>query len=146
MTLVRRNRNGFYPAFNTIWNDFFNDRLFDTPTANTSLPAVNVKENDESFSLEVAAPGLKKEDFHVRVDNDILTISTESENKTEEKDEKGNYTRREFSYRSFKRSFTLPESVDGDNINAKYEDGVLYVSLPKREEAKVKPARMIEIA
>lgn len=145
MKLVRRT-NGHVPSFYNIFNDIFSDEVFNVKPNGSVVPAVNVKEDDGTFSLEVAAPGLNKEDFKVKVDKDILTISSEVENKTEDTDSAGKYTRKEFSYRSFQRSFTLPESVDGDGINAKYENGVLHVSLPKREEAKVKPAREIEIA
>ncbi|MCL4165414.1 UNVERIFIED_CONTAM: hypothetical protein GTU68_058213 [Idotea baltica] len=95
--------------------------------------------------MEVAAPGLSKKDFKVELDKDVLTISAEVEKKSEGIEE--NYTRKEFSKYSFKRSFTLPEQkVDGEKIIANYKDGVLYVSLPKREEAKPKPARSIEIS
>jgi HSP20 family protein len=108
------------------------------------LPAVNIKEDDNGFHVEVAAPGLSKEDFNVEVENDVLTIYSEKEskNKTEDSD----YMRREFSYSSFKRTFTLPENVvDVDKVKASYNNGVLNISLPKREEVKPKPARTIKI-
>ena len=111
----------------------------------TSVPAVNIKENDTAFTLELAAPGKKKEDFNIEVDESVLTISSENKIEKEEKSDNGKYTRREFSFSSFRRSFTLPESVDEDKINAHYENGVLALTLPKREEALPKPKRMIEI-
>lgn len=111
---------------------------------NTSIPAVNIKDNTEGFELELAVPGMKKDDFTVEIDNDVLTIS--SELKTENEESKENYTRKEFSYSSFKRAFTLPETVDGSKIDAKYEDGVLKLTLPKKQEALPKPKRLIEIA
>ncbi|MCR9286424.1 MAG: Hsp20/alpha crystallin family protein [Bacteroidetes bacterium] len=116
----------------------------------SSIPAVNIKESDEGFNLELAAPGLGKEDFKLELENDILTISAEKKVEKETAEENENktekYTRREFSFQSFKRTFTLPETVDISNINANYENGVLLVNLPKKEEAKPQPARLIEIA
>ena len=92
----------------------------------------------------MAVPGLKKSDFQLDLDNQILSISTEIKKENDQKEE--NYTRREFGYASFKRTFTLPESVDEEKINAKYEDGILSILLPKKEEAKQKPARTIRIS
>jgi HSP20 family protein len=111
---------------------------------NANVPAVNIKENEQDFELEFAIPGFKKEDFNIELDNDVLTVS--SEMKTEEETKEENYTRREFGYSSFRRSFTLPETVDGGKINATYEDGLLKLTLPKKEDALPKPKRMIEIA
>lgn len=108
------------------------------------VPAVNIKENETDFELELAVPGRKKEDFHIEVDENVLTISSESkkeENVTEE-----NYTRREFAYSSFKRAFTLPETIDEGNIKANYDNGILKFTLPKKEEALPKPKRMIELS
>ena len=109
-----------------------------------TLPAVNIKENADEFFLEIAVPGMKKSDFNIDVDNKILSISSEREEEHKEKEE--NYTRREFGYSSFKRTFTLPESIESDKINAKYNDGILKVHLPKREEAKEKPAKRINVS
>jgi HSP20 family protein len=122
-------------------NNFFGDVLDD---ASTSTPAVNIAEGSDAYTIEVAAPGLAKNDFKVNLDHNVLTISSSKENKKEEKD--GNYTRQEFSYSTFSRSFTLPESVENEKISASYKEGILYVSIPKKEEAKVKPAREIAIA
>ncbi len=94
--------------------------------------------------MEMAVPGLKKSDFHIDLDNQLLSISTKMREENEEKDEI--YTRREFGYASFKRSFTLPESVNEDKINASYNEGILSIHLPKKEEAKQKPARSIKIS
>jgi len=111
---------------------------------NTTLPAVNVRENDQEFTIEVAAPGMKKDDFNINLDNNQLTISSEIKSKSESKE--GNYSRKEFSYQSFSRSFRLPVSlVDGDKISAKYDEGILCIRLPKKEEAKPKPSRIISI-
>jgi HSP20 family protein len=105
---------------------------------------VNVAETSEAYRVEVAAPGLQKEKFNVSVNNNVLTISYKHEESTEEKQEK--FTRREFFYTNFQRSFTLPNTVESERIEAKYSDGVLHILVPKREEAKVKPLRTIEIA
>ncbi len=145
MTLIRYNNR--FPAF---FDDFLTkdvEKWFDGNNGfNTSLPAVNVKESEEGYEVEVAAPGMSKEDFKVEVEHDVLTISSEKEQKNEEKEE-GKYTKREFSYQSFQRSFRLPEGqVDGDKIKARYENGILHLSLPKREEVKPKPARLIKVA
>ena len=123
-------------------NDFFNTNM----PAVHNLPAVNVVEHNDGFRIEVAAPGLKKEDFKLSLNHNNLTISAYQETQKEDQDTNGEkYARREFSYSSFQRTFTLPGSIDADNIQANYADGVLKISLPKRDEAKVKPARQIEI-
>ncbi|HKL89953.1 Hsp20/alpha crystallin family protein [Muricauda sp. NFXS6] len=141
MSIVKRN-NLFFPS---LMNDFVSPDWFGgTEKWNTSVPAVNIKDNTEGFELELAVPGMKKDDFTVEVDNDVLTISSEIKTENEEKND--NYTRKEFSYASFKRAFTLPETVDGSKIDAKYEDGILKLTLPKKQEALPKPKRLIEIA
>jgi HSP20 family protein len=118
--------------FNVIGSNFANN-----------VPAVNIKENESNFSLELAVPGLQKEDFRIHLEHDVLTISAEKKIENEEKTDK--YTRREFGYSSFKRSFTLPKSVDTEKIEASCTDGILSLILPKREESKPKPARAINI-
>ena len=146
-TLVRRNA-----SFPSLFEDLFLRDLFDTSNVNwnpgtTSLPAVNVMETNDSFVLEVAAPGMKREDFHVELDNNMLTITSSVEENKEQKEKADLYTRREFSYQSFERTFALPENkVQGDKISAKYTDGVLYITVPKAEEAKVKPPKQIAIS
>jgi HSP20 family protein len=146
MALARRNEN-YFPSF---IDRFFNNDLMDWGTSNfsrtnTSLPAVNVKETDDDYFIEVAAPGMSKKDFSINFQNNVLTIS--SEKQEEKKDEDDNYTRREFSYQAFQRSFTVPgNDVDSDKISASYNDGILNIKLPKREEVKPKPAREIKIS
>jgi len=146
-TLVKRNR--FFPEVPSFFDEFLNSDWFDYghsnfPNRTGTLPAVNIKETDDSFELEVAAPGMKKDDFKVEVDNNMLTISSEKEVQNEEKE--NSYTRKEFSYQSFYRSFNLPENkVDGNKITAKYTDGILHLMLPKREEAKIQPTKMIKV-
>ena len=150
-TLVRTN-GSLFPTMPSLLNDFFADDWLDSSLANwkssgTTLPAVNVRETNDDFRIEVAAPGMKRDDFKVQLDNNVLTISSQRESSREEKDSEGNYTRREFSYQSFQRSFALPEDkVEGDKIAARYVDGILQVTVPKREEAKVKPARQISVS
>jgi HSP20 family protein len=147
MALVRFNngRDTSLPSlFDSLARDLFD--LTNTSSPGTSMPAVNIKETKEDFQVEVAAPGMKKEDFKIRLDHNILSISSERENNFDEKDQQGNYTRREFSYQSFQRSFTLPNTVEADKIVANYSDGILRLSIPKREEAKQKPPRNIEIS
>ncbi len=146
MALVRFNngRDTSLPSlFDSLARDLFD--LTNTSSPGTSMPAVNIKETKNDFQVEVAAPGMRKEDFKIRLDHNILSISSERENNYDEKDEQGNYTRREFSYQSFQRSFTLPNMVESDKIAANYSDGILRLSIPKREEAKQKPPRNIEI-
>ena len=135
-------RHPFWNDFPSVFDEMFND--WSGGSVRQSVPAVNIRETDNAFHLEVAVPGYDKGDFSVELDHDTLTIS--SETKHESESGKENYTRREFSYQSFKRSFQLPEKlVDGDKINAKYESGILKVELPKRVEAQTKPTRNIEI-
>ncbi|MGP8214202.1 MAG: Hsp20/alpha crystallin family protein [Bacteroidia bacterium] len=151
-TLAKTNRS-FFPALPsmTMFDDFlsgeiFNWNLDDLDTGN-SFPAVNIKETDESYEMEVAAPGLNKDNFKVELDNNLLVISARQESSNEEKDNKGNYTRREFSYETFQRTFSLPEKmVEKEKISAKYRDGILHVSIPKVAEAKrMKMNKVIEI-
>src|SRR3954467_9963959 len=150
MTLTKRNGN-LVNSFPSIFDEFFTKDLFDWNNSNfsttgTTLPAVNVKETPENFIVEMAAPGMKKEDFKVELNNNLLTISSEQKQESENKED-DRYTRKEFSYQSFQRSFQLSrEAVDADNIQAKNENGVLHLTIPKREEVKQKPSRLINIS
>jgi HSP20 family protein len=145
--LARRNES--LPAFTRLFGDLFDREMFDWNNfnysdTNTTLPAVNIKDTPEHFVVEVAVPGMDKKDFKINLKDNVLTIS--SERKEEEEKREGNYTRREYSYQSFCRSFTLPDNiVDSDKISAKYENGELLITIPKREEAKPKGPRMIDI-
>jgi HSP20 family protein len=133
-----------------LFDDFINRDLFkwgnlNFSDTNTTIPAVNIKETAEHYEVEVAAPGMTKKDFKVELDGNTLSISSEKSNQNGVKDD-GRYFRREFSYQSFQRSFTLQkEVVDIDKIEARYENGLLQLLIPKKEEAKVKPPRLIEI-
>ena len=144
MKLIRK--SNYHPAFPTFFDDFFTKDLF-SGIENKSLfrtsPAVNIMELDNAYTIELAAPGLRKEDFNLDIENDLLTISFENK---EEKEENGKFTRREFHYTSFKRSFNLPEgTVNIDEIEAKYENGLLLLTIPKLETAVTKAKRTIEI-
>lgn len=108
------------------------------------MPSVNIRETEESFMLDMAAPGLKKEDFKINLDNNVLTISSELKTESEEKNER--FVRKEFYFNAFDRSFTLPKTVDLEKIKADYKDGILSIALPKREEAKVAINREISIS
>jgi len=136
-------RNSLFPSF---VDEFFGKDLpgFFNPENGISSPSVNIIEGKGDFRIEVAAPGLNKEDFHINLQNNVLTISSEKENKQEEKDER--FMRREFSYIQFSRSFSLPLSCNSERINASYNNGVLSITIPKKEEAKEKPSREIAIA
>ena len=141
MTLIRR-VNSHLPS---LTESFFSRDLSGILSNNLYgiLPAVNVVESEDELRIEVAAPGLKKENFKLSVNHNRLTISAATE--TNQEDHHGKYTRREFNYGSFERTFTFPLSVDTNKIGASYVDGVLHIALPKREEAKAKPARVIEV-
>ncbi len=123
--------------FNAIFNDFFEGEIFPRKTngmRNSSLPAANIKEAENAYHVELAAPGMKKDDFKIELDENLLTIRTE---KTEEHNEENErYTKREFNYTSFVRSFRLPEEVNQEEISASYENGILRLSIPKLAEAK----------
>ncbi|MEO7961413.1 MAG: Hsp20/alpha crystallin family protein [Ginsengibacter sp.] len=150
MNILKRNGN-FSNTFPSVFDDIFTRDLFDFRNSNfsnagTTLPAVNIKEDNNNFKVEVAAPGMTKDDFKIQLDGNTLTISSEvNHDKTINEEE--DYSRREFSYESFQRSFTLPKDVvDSDKINAKYDGGVLHLTIPKKEEAKQKPPRLIQIS
>ena len=137
-----RTRTSWPNLIDELLNDNLTPRFFNWETGQ-NVPAVNITEGKEDYKIEVAAPGLGKEDFKISLDNNVLSISSEKEVKNETNDE--NVLRREFSYSSFSRSFTLPESVNGDKIKATHNDGILRIVVPKKDEAKVKPIRDIKI-
>ncbi|MEM0940017.1 MAG: Hsp20/alpha crystallin family protein [Bacteroidota bacterium] len=148
MTIVKTNREA-RPSFSNLFDDFFNTELgnwrrSNFSESNTTLPKVNIKEDDNGFIVEMAAPGMKKSDFNIELDHHLLTIS--SERNEEKNSEDGKYSSREFAYHSFHRSFTLPDSANGDKIKASYEDGILEVAIPKKEEARPKPPKTISIS
>ncbi len=136
-----------HQLFPAIADDFFGrDFLadfFDNKTG-ISVPAVNVREGKDHYTIEVAAPGLNKEDFRINLEKNILTISSEKEAKKEENEER--FMRREFSYASFCRSFSLPQTIDSEKIMASHKDGILYVEIPKKDDFRDRPAKEIKIA
>jgi len=147
MSIIKRNE--FFPGLN-LFDDFFSRDVWNwnqnnNSSTNTTIPLVNIKETNEHFEVEMAAPGMSRNDFKVELDGNVLTITSEKQEENEEK-EGERFTRREFSYQSFRRSFQLPkEVVDADKIEAKYENGVLRLVIPKKEEARPKPPKMIKI-
>lgn len=141
MTLIKwQHRNPLSDMVSNIFDndlgDFFGKRFSD--------PAANIIENSDSFDLEIAAPGMAKDDFKINLENNILTISVEVED--QKREEGRNYSRKEFYYGSFSRSFTLPKTIDLDNIKADYESGILKIVLPKKDEAKVDIKKEIRIS
>lgn len=150
MLSIRKNENRSQ-SFPRLFDDFLNRELFNWENSNfsstsTTVPSINIKETDKNFEVEVAAPGLDKKDFNVTLDDNLLTISCTKSTSKEDKGENDTYTRREFSYQSFQRSFELPKNVaDENNINAQYENGLLRLSIPKKEETKQKEPKLIEI-
>lgn len=141
---LTRNGGTLLPA---VFDDFFKpwNEWFDTGSnvlnRMLTMPAVNIKESKDEFKLSFAVPGMRKDDFHIGVEGNMLTISSEKEESKEERETK--YTRKEYNYSSFTRSFSLPEDVNKDNIHAEYTDGVLHLTLPKKEEAKKVSAKNI---
>lgn len=141
MKVINRNAAHGFPI---VMDQFFKDILGGTQYNQPPVPPVNVKETESAFVLEVVAPGLKKENFNIEIEKDLLTISSEVKTDKSEQHE-GKFTRREFRSVSFKRSFKLPENVKPEDINATYQDGILIVSLPKKEEAQLQEKRQIEV-
>ncbi len=143
-TLALGNRpvviNDLWDGFSPIFNRIFDEDV--RAIKSNSKPAVNVKETEQSFVLEVAAPGLNKSDFQIKVENEVLSITTEV--KVENENQASHYKRKEFSFTSFKRSFTLPENVNAENITAEYKDGILHIEIAKAELAKTQ-LKLVEV-
>ncbi len=155
MNLVKRKHTDLPSIFDELFPADWFGGIANQVASTTNIPATNIKETADNFILEVAAPGKTKEDFVLALDHDVLTISTETRKENVESSSEDaetssalseKYTRREFSFESFKRSFKLPQTVNKEAINATYTNGILQVALPKREEDKVKPKRTIEIS
>jgi len=146
MSILKRNEL-FPNVFDDLFTrDLWNWGLTNNSSTNTTVPAVNIRETADNYDVEVAAPGMTKDDFKVELDGNTLVISSEKKDEREQK-EGERYTRQEFSYQSFQRSFQLHKDVvDIDKIEAKYENGVLHLMIPKKEEVKQKPPRMIQIS
>lgn len=141
---ISKFRNESVPA---LWDTLFGKDVFDLmnthPFSSGTLPAINIRETADSFIVDVAAPGMSRDDFKLRVEDNFLHISSEKQENKESSDEK--YTRKEFSYSSFQRSFELPGVADSEKISASYQEGILHIQIPKKEEARKKPAREISI-
>ncbi len=152
-TLVKK--DGLFPSLenksiNNFFDDFITKDLFDWTDRNfaalgSNLPSVNLKETDTKIEVELAAPGMKREDFKVEIDNDILMISSEKEEKKEEVSKKENFIRREFNYQSFSRTFSLPDTIDENKIEANYKDGILHVVVGKKDGVKKRTLKSIPI-
>jgi HSP20 family protein len=152
-TLVKK--DGLFPSLESksihnFFDDFITKDLFDWTDRNfaalgSNLPSVNLKETDTKIEVELAAPGMKRDDFKVEIDNDILMISSEKEDKKEEVNKKENYIRREFNYQTFSRTFSLPETIDEDKIEATYKDGILHVMIGKKEGIQKRSLKSIPI-
>ena len=142
--MLARINKSYVPAY---WDDYFNDSFFNnfaTGHKNFTAPSVNILEENSEFQIEFAVPGLSKKEIKIELDNDLLTVSYEnSENK---KETKRNYLKREFNYSSFKRSFQMPDNIDSENIKAIHSEGILKISIPKKEETVSKAQRSIEIS
>jgi len=145
MTLVKfnpeRKNNTLLPGFNDVFESFFNDSFFSDRMI-TRVPAANISETPDHYHVELAAPGLKKDDFKLQLDQNVLTISVEQ--RSEDTSAEKSYNKREYSYSSFVRSFTLPESADDNSIEAEYADGILKINISKKEEARA-VRRQIEV-
>ena len=147
MSIIKRNE--FFPGLG-LFDDFFTRDLLNwgqnnNSLTNTTIPLVNIRETSDNFEVEMAAPGMNKEDFKIELDGNVLTISSDKKDENEI-NEGHRYTRREFSYQSFQRMFRLPKDVvDSEKIEAKYESGVLRLLVPKKEEARPRPPKTIQI-
>jgi HSP20 family protein len=138
-TITRRSFRPFYLS------NLFDDTFFPVVhSSSNSVPAVNIREDEKNYNLELAVPGMDKKDMKIDINEDVLSISSESKNETEES--KDGFRRKEFSYKAFTRSFYIPENVNREKIEANYKDGVLSINLPKQEEEKSKVTKTIEIS
>ncbi|KJD32056.1 heat-shock protein [Tamlana nanhaiensis] len=147
-SLSSTNSNLNFPSWSSWIDEIFNRDLPSVFTSNfntgMTLPKVNIRETSDAYFVDMAVPGMKKSDFEINLEDQLLSISTQVNEENQFEDE--NFNRREFGYASFKRSFTLPETVNEDKIKARYNDGILSIHLPKKEEAKQKPPKQITIS
>jgi len=148
MALMNIDQESLFPSFVPLWENFLGRDLMEKAGwggMSSSIPAVNIEETPRAFEASLAAPGLQRDDFSIKVDHGVLTVSSQKEEQHEEHDKARKYTRREFKYHAFSRSFTLPEAVDADKITASYQDGILSIHLPKKELTKEQPVKQIMI-
>lgn len=147
LTKTNNDRNRLFTDFPLLFDDAFSKNFFEKQNKMFNTPAVNIKETDKSFELDLAVPGMDKKDFKIELKDGSITISAKHEHKIEETNEKERYSRHEFSYQSFSRSFVLAEDlVDTEAINAKYENGILNVSIPKKSNTQINLSREIQIS
>ena len=150
MKLIRKSNN-LFPVVPGFFDDFILKDLAEWFDADhfkngVSMPAANIRESEDKFEVELAIPGMNKNDLKIELDQDVLTISAERKDQKEAEDKRDNYFKKEFSYQSFERKFSLPvNTVDSDHIKASYQNGILQIDLPKRDEVKPKPSRLISI-
>ena len=141
MTLVKfsngNKSQALSPLFNDVFESFFNTDSFVSDRLISRVPAVNIAETESDFHIELAVPGMRKDDFKINLDKNVLSISAETKSENEETNQDKRYNRREYSYNSFVRTFTLPDTADYANISAEYVDGILKVNVAKKEEAKM---------
>jgi len=144
-------KHSIFPEFPSFFDDVLTRDLFNMPYRqwmnSSTTPSVNIKETEEAFEIEMAAPGMEKKDFKIEVEEGRITISSKRENYKEEKDEDSQFSRKEFSYESFSRSFNLPEGmIKTEGITANYKNGILDIMIPKKEKSSVSHGREIEIS
>ena len=140
MRIVKYNNNKVFPS---LMNDFFNDDLrMNLINSNHSVPSVNSIESDDSFEIDLAVPGMKKDDFTIQLNDKVLVISSENTNSVDN----ANMRLNEFNYSSFQRSFRVPETVELEKIKANYKNGILKIKLPKKKDSITKPDRVIDIS
>jgi len=144
MSLVKFNSNRLFPSMFSLVDSFFDDEVLSRSSDPNLIPAVNVKETDSAYEVQVAAPGYEKGDIKVKVENGFLKINSEDKQEKEEVEEL--YTKREFSYKAFSRSFRLPDDINDDNIKATYEKGILSLILPKTEKKENSNSKEISIS
>ena len=142
MSVVKWQKDDEFASFSSMFDDLFGRDYNKGLKTGTTVPAVNLREDDKSYQIEMAAPGLKKEDFKIDLHENIITISSQKQTENEVKDEQQHYTRREFSFTSFSRSFNVPENTNLEGVSASYENGVLSISLPKKEIVKPEPKQI----
>lgn len=147
MAIMKISQHSFLPRVANLWEDFFNKDMVDTHSwrRSVSVPAVNIEEQDRAFAVTMAVPGMQRSDFKIKVDNGVLGITSEKTETQEEQDKGVRYTRREFGYHAFHRSFALPEAIDENEITAEYKDGILAIHLPKKIQSQPQPTRQIAV-
>ena len=139
---AKTSNQGFFPSF---FNDFFNDSWI-TPQFHSTSPAINVSEDDQGYKVEIAAPGMTKEDFNISISDGDIVIAMEKKNENKDENKEKKYIRREFSYSKYEQRLALPDNVEKQNITAQMTDGVLYIDIPKMTpEEKAKECQCIEI-